>query len=492
LPKKMPVIDGSGVASIAKNFIYLLSGQGVYLVTRFLYVVIIARVFGPRIYGMISYGIAWYLLFMPLTNMGIAIVLSRDVGKNKQKGDYTATLTLTLRIMSIIVVTAAYIILSLFLESDPASRSMVLVFAFALIGRSLACWTGTVYTAYECNQYSFLQQAIFRSLEVFLGLVVIFIWREALLVVVIHALVWCLEAIYGLIIIHRRVLTLRLNVNFTDISRVFMQGLPLGVSTLLMTLPAQGSLVFSRHMISSGIVFGQLALAMQVFFVLSNIPSALGSVSLPILSRSAVRKDRKDRVYAETILRFSLLLGVLMVMLGMAFGPWLTVLIFGDRYAQAGHLIGPVLCLMIPCVACQALVGVLLAGRQDSQILFGALIGAVFFVITISEALLRYNAVGAIMSATAAMSLTTFYFIFLLRKLIVIDLRFALLKPALAALPAVVVFYALSFAGPVISVLGAFAVMFLICYYFKYLTPQEIIWLKDSFVWIRKNLSFIK
>lgn len=487
-----PVFDGKGVASITRNLIYLLSGQGVYFVTRFLYVVVIARVFGPQIYGMINYGIAWYLLFMPLTRMGMEIVLSRDAGQGKQKVDHTAAVTLVLRIASIIVVTIAYIIISLLFESDPASRGMVLVFAFALIGRSLASWTGSVYVAYECNQYFLRQQAIFRSLEVVLGLAVIFIWKEALLIIAIHGFVWCLEAAYGLIIINRRVLVLRLGIKLADISRVFTQGFALGVSMLLMTLPSQGPLVFFRHMISSGDNLGQLALAMQAFFILSNIPLALGSASLPVLSRSSARQDGKDRVYAETIIRFSLLLGGVIALLGTAFGPWLIIQVFGNSYAQAGALIGPVLWLMIPFTVRQALSGVLIAGKNDSQIFWGALIGAAFFVIIISDAVERYHAVGAIISATASMSLTAFYFLFLLRKRLAIDLRSALLKPGGAVVSTVVVFYALCFAGPIVSVLGAFAILLLICYGLKCLTLQDIIWLRDSFVWIRKKLSFMK
>jgi hypothetical protein len=90
------------------------------------------------------------------------------------------------------------------------------------------------------------------------------------------------------------------------------------------------------------------------------------------------------------------------------------------------------------------------------------------------------------------MSLTAFYFLFLLRKSLVIDLRSALLKPGLAVVSIVVVFYALCFAGPIVSVLGAFAILLLICYWLKCLAPQEIIWLRDYFVWIRMKLSFIK
>jgi O-antigen/teichoic acid export membrane protein len=149
--------------SITRNLIYLLAGRGVYLITRFIYVVILATVLGPSVYGIINYGIAWYLLFFPLTSMGMAVVLSRDVGKNRPEGGQTAALTLTIRILLIVLVTSVYLTLSFFMENDPSTRLLLFVFAFALIGRSMSAWTESVYTAYEINQYSFRQQSIFRT-----------------------------------------------------------------------------------------------------------------------------------------------------------------------------------------------------------------------------------------------------------------------------------------------------------------------------------------
>lgn len=492
MSKSTPVIEGGGVATIARNLTYLLGGRGVYFVTRFLYVVILARVLGPQVYGMINYGIAWYLLFLPLTRMGLEVVLSRDVGQNRQVGVRTAAITLTLRIASTTLATIAYLILSCFIEDDPASRLMVLVFALALIGRSLATWTENVFTAYEVNKYSFRQQSIFRPMEVVLGFLVIIVWREALLVVVIHGLVWCLQAFYGLTLIRRRLFPLWLDRNLSDLRRIFLQGLPLAAAMLLMALPYQGPLIFFRHLASTGAFLGQLALAMSVFFILSQIPMVLGSVSLPALSRSVERGDEKDRVFAETALRFSLFLGTILALLGTALGPWLTVQIFGSRYTQAGTLVGPVLWLMIPWAAGHALVIVLIARKLDFQILFCALIGAVVFSLTISAAVLRYDALGAIWSAALAMSLTTLSLIFVLHKCLALDLRSSLIKPGLMAVSAIGIFYALHVTGPLFSVLGAFVTLSIGCYLFGCLTSQDMIWLRHAFRWVAKKMSSVK
>ncbi len=479
MSKPTPDIEGRGVASIVGNLSYLLGGRAVYFAVRFLYAVVLARLLGPQIYGMINYGIVWYLLFLPLTRMGVEVVLSRDAGRNRQEGNQTAACTLTLQLASIIAVTAVYLTLSWLIESDPTFRLMVFVFTFALIGRSLTQWTESVYTAYEVNQYSFRQESFFRPLEVALGLLVIILWRDALWVVVIHGLVWCTQAIYGFTIVHRRIFALRLDKNILELRRVFMQCFPLGIALLLMAFPYQGPLIFFRHLSHHEELLGQFALAMQVFFMLSHIPYALGNVSLPVLSRVQARNDGKDRIFVETVLRFSLLFGTCLALLGTALGPWLTLQIFGIRYTQAGFLIGPVLWLMIPWSVSHAFVRVLIARRQDRQVMFSALIGAVLFSMITLGLVLRYQTIGAILSAGVGMVLTTLLLMFYLLSQMDMDLRSSLIKPGLTAISSVVVFYVLHTAGPMWSLLGAYVVMAFGCYLLSCMTPQDKLWLRN-------------
>ncbi len=488
MSKPRSVIDGRGVASIASNATYLLAGSGVYFLTRFLYAVILARVFSPNIYGMINYGIALYLLFIPLTKMGLEIVISRDVGQDRQQGGRTALITFTLRIMSIAFATVAYIVLSWFIEGEPTDRLIVFVFSFALIGRSLAMWTENIYTAYEANRYSLRQQSIFRPMEVLLGLLVVFVWRNPLLVVVVHGLVWCLEAIYGLAIIHYHLLPLRLERNPTELCRVFVQGLPLGAALLLLALPYQGPLIFFRHLTSDDNALGQLALAMQVLFMLSQIMFALGSVALPVLSRSAVRQDGKDCLFAETAIRFSLFFGTAFALLGMAFGPWLTVNIFGGRYIQAGGLVGPVLWLIVPWATGHVLARVLMARKLDSQLFFCALAGAIIFSLSISEAVLRCGVEGAIWSAGTGMSLTTLLIIFVLHSHLTMDLQASLIKPGMTVLLTAGGFYFLmQVLNPILSFFVAFVALVVGCR--GCLTPQDMLLLGQTSRWFTKKIS---
>jgi len=265
-----------------------------------------------------------------------------------------------------------------------------------------------------------------------------------------------------------------------DLYRIFLQGLPLAGFAFLMAFPSQGPLIFFRHLVPDGNALGQMALAMQILFVLAQIPMALGSVSLPVLSRAAARQDGKDRVFAETALRLSLFFGTALALLGTVFGPWVIVQIFGKNYAQAGALVGPVMWLMVPWTAGHALVMILMARKLDFQALFCALPGAVLFSLTISELVLRFSAFGAICSAGIGMMMTTTGLILVLRNRLAMDLRASLIKPGLTALAAAGVYHALHAFGPVLSLLGAFLMLALGGYLFKCLTPQDMIWFRHS------------
>lgn len=462
------------MASIARNLTYVMGGRAVYFITRFLYAVVLARVLGPELYGKINYGIALYLLFLPLTKIGLEVVLSRDAGLSRKLGERTAALTLTLWIVSILVVTAAYVGCSFFIEGDPELRMIVLVFSFALIGRSLALWTESVYTAYEVNQYTLRQQAIFRTLEVALGLAALFAWQEVLPVVAAHCLAWCLEAAYGLTVIHRRILPLKLGTDAANLRRMFLQGLPLAGVMLLVTLPYQGPLVFFRHVVSHGDTLGQLALAMQVFFMLSQVPLALGSVSLPVLSRAATRQDGKDRVYAQTVIRYTVLFGSVMALMGMAFGPWVTVLIFGDNYTRAGALVGPALWLIVPWATGYVLTGVLLAMKRDGEAFLCTLAGALLFMIAISPCVSRHGVIGAIWCSGVSMGLTAGILIYRLHGSHGLDLLSCLVRPGLAASIATGAYTLVSLMNPGVAFFSAVAVLAAGCCLFGCLTRQDL------------------
>jgi hypothetical protein len=73
-----------------------------------------------------------------------------------------------------------------------------------------------------------------------------------------------------------------------------------------------------------------------------------------------------------------------------------------------------------------------------------------------------------------------------------LDLHTALIKPGLTVLPAIGVFYALHTIGSALSLLGAVVTLSVGCCLFASLTPQDLIWFRQSFRWVIKKMSSVK
>jgi len=70
------------VGRIARNALFLLSGQIVSKVIAFGYVILFARLLGPRNFGVYSFVIAYLALFTTIADLGLNRLVMRDVSRN--------------------------------------------------------------------------------------------------------------------------------------------------------------------------------------------------------------------------------------------------------------------------------------------------------------------------------------------------------------------------------------------------------------------------
>ena len=60
------------VSSIIRNASAILSARVFNRILKAAYIVVLARYLGPELYGLFTYGQAWYLAFLPFTTPGSA------------------------------------------------------------------------------------------------------------------------------------------------------------------------------------------------------------------------------------------------------------------------------------------------------------------------------------------------------------------------------------------------------------------------------------
>ncbi len=436
-------ITGAETASILKNTAYLLGGRWVTRLSRVLYMILLARFLAPEQFGILNYGMSWYMTFFALNGIGLGGILSREIGENPAKAKDIIAQTLTIRIIGMIFLSLTCAGAAWLFEKEPEVSRLLRFFSLTLPGRSLAIWTEYVFTAYEANQYTLWQRSIYRPFEIVAGILAIFTGQGLLMFAFIHALTWWCQAIHGLWVIHYRFVPLTVTWNARKLRYILQQGFLIGLGDLGNSWIRQAPLVLFRYLRGTGAMLGQLALAMQAFSLVAPITATLNTATLPFLSRSIARQDGKERKFVSTMLRFSIFLGTFVSLMSMCVGPWLVNVLFGVQYLDVGHLLGQVMWLLIPWTWGQTMRRLYIAKRQYANILWGMGLGGAVFSAGIAGLTHIYGASGVIWATVAGMTTWAGFLIALEWKAENLNLWPCLVKPGVTAVPAVGVYVGL-------------------------------------------------
>lgn len=457
----------SGIRSIATNAGYLIAARVLTNLVRAVYVVVLARYLGPELYGLFAYGQSWYLAFLPLPLLGLGFILGREAGRDREHGGRLAQRTLTLQLVATVAATVACATAGWIADPEPAARPLLLIFALALAGRSVSIWVQQAFAAFEQSKYSLHQERLFRPAEVAIGVAVLMAGGGVVGVAAVHAALWWLQAVRGVVLVHRRITPLRLVWEWPTLARLVAQGLPIGLHTIFVAWLLQGTLVLYRHAAGLGAGLGadgggdlgQLALAIQALLLLNVAAVSVSLSALPVLSRAVARADGNDRRFAEEALRVGLIAGAMAGMAATTAGPWVVQTLLGERYVLAGELLGPAMWLLTAFAWGNGLSAVLIARSASRGLLLSGLAGAVTLTLSLPPLVSNAGALGAVLATGAGAgvwALSSVVFVVRSGKL---DLLRGVVWPGAAVLLAVGIYVTLRSVGDWSALLGGGAIL---------------------------------
>jgi O-antigen/teichoic acid export membrane protein len=340
------------------------------------YVILLARSLGPELYGLFAYAQSSYLTVLPLTSFGLYVLLARLAGTDRAAMPAALAQTLTFRIWvaglaALLAAGAAY-----FWEPDAVARTLLAIFAVALLGRAIVMWTEHVFVAFESAHYALRCELFFRPLESGLGILLLLSGRRAVACVVLHAVVCWLQAAAALAIVHRRLAPIGLGLTWRKARELLSFGWPFSLNVFSTGLLLQGPMVLYRPLAPSELHIGQIAVPLQALALLGILPGAAATSALPVLARLGQRADGSDLRVMQRMIGLGYGFGAAVGLIGLAVGPWLVERILGARYATAGALIGPALWLVIPYTCGSVLTSLALVRGQIRTAVVCSMAGA--------------------------------------------------------------------------------------------------------------------
>ena len=464
---------GAGINSIAKNAFYLVGSQWVNIALRFCYVLFLARWLGPELYGIFNYTLSWYLVILPLAGLGLGVILGHEIPRNPDRQSDVLSGTFSLRVISSITCAMICAISGLILEKNPEARILLLVFSSALMGRSIATWTSSVFTAYEASQYAFMFRSLFRTMELIFSIVFIFFGGGVLGLSIIHALSWWLEGILSILWIKKSFSPMKFRVKEKELKSYFNRGLVLGIFSLSSTFILQGPLVLYRHISGLGEHLGQLALAMQALTLIASLPGFLTAGALPALSRSILRGDGKAQFFTESMIRITIIAGTALGLSGLASFPWIIETLFGPSYGEAGMLLGRILWLFIPLAVGTMITSIFQARGEYAVPTLFSLTGAAILLLAIYPMTSLAGQSGVIGAMGIALFIESAGLVKAAQRSGQLNIRAAFFKPLLTALAASLAFFMLR-DSLFVSLLAGLAVLSAGTVLLRIVSPGEV------------------
>jgi len=334
--------------SIAGNTRYLVTGELVARAIRGIYLIVLARLLGPDLFGLLSYAQFWQMLFYALVVFGTGRVLSREIGRDPAGFSEVVGSALTLRLLIGFIVAPAAALVGWWLVPETTSRHLAVIFSLALVARGIASFAQQVFIASEASHLILRQEFIWRSFEALLGLGVFAIGGGLVGIGGAHLMSWVLQAGSGLILVRRDLHPLHLGWHWRRVLALLQDGLSAMLVASALSVILNGSLVLYLNLFPERSDSGQLAVVLQGLMLLLILPKALATSALPILGRQVAAGSGDETLTTAMLLRLALVASSALALIGMLLAATMTRLVLGVGYTSAGTWLGPSLWLLLP------------------------------------------------------------------------------------------------------------------------------------------------
>tara|TARA_R110000868_G_scaffold393470_1_gene664496 strand:- start:165 stop:1595 length:1431 start_codon:yes stop_codon:yes gene_type:complete len=392
--------------SIASNASFLVSAQLIVRLLRGFYIVLLIRYLGPELYGIFQYVQNWYVTFTPLTLFGIGAILSREIGKNPQSGKDIISATFVTRFLSGLFFSAAALILGLLTEPDPDIQHLMIVFAALILARALVNWIKEVFIAYEKTKYHVAQVTLSNLLQIGLGVGVMMQGGGMLALASVYIGSLFVEFLISFIFIHRKIIHLHFDMNFSKIKSIITLGLPIGIAVALNRWMLFGPTIIGRYALDYKSNLGQISVVLLLLFFASLIVDAILNAALPVLSRMMHQQQRGSSAFINITLSLAIPLCCFIALGGTAFSDEIILILFGPDYALAATILGPALWLLLPYVWISAISQMFILRHDTLRLSFWALLGALWMSGLLPVLILKYDILGVIFAIGIGMGIT--------------------------------------------------------------------------------------
>jgi O-antigen/teichoic acid export membrane protein len=373
-----------------------LSSEIIGRLLQFTLIYAIQRLLGPADYGVITYGLAIGVVLAPVTDLGMQLIITREVARVERIAPRVSGIGLALKLL--LTVGAVVVLVPLSLQRPDSTAFATFALGLAVIAGSFAEYFGYVFRGLRRVELDAVLTLLLR-LGVFAFGFAALLLRPGINGVSLAYLTGNgLAAVLGYIWLRRRFFKPVLRARRSASRALLRQALPLG-GAILLSIAYTRTAVFLLDAFSNSTAVGEYGVALRLTEPLALIPSAIMAAVFPALAHTMAQTGyAATRTLRLKTIGLLALAGSLIAVGGVLLGPWLIHLLYGAQYAGSTLALQLLSLAALPIFINYALTHFLVARRQQRlNLIFNAVIFVVNLVLC-SWLIPRFGPGGAALS----------------------------------------------------------------------------------------------
>lgn len=398
---------------IVKNFSFLLASSIVSKVALAFATVYLARVLGPRYYGIIGFSQAFAVYFNLLTDLGLKTTALRELSRVDDRISYQNVIFATKLSLTLLAV-ILYILASYLLPIDAETRPVLLLYVVStFLSGILIDW---VYMAAEKMKYVAIAESIKTALYVILLLTLVSKSTHTIRIPVAYAIAMSISSCYLLLNLKRMRLSLKPKWCFVDIYQTLRLTIPLGAAQIFITLYYYSDQLLLGFLKSKEVV-GYYSAPYKIINFGVLFLNLIISSSIPFLTRLLNRnQDLYERI-VNFLGRVSLFIAFPVGMAITLYSKNIILILFGEEYVNSVVVLQVIVWSLVA-------IGIrfvfenylIISGSQKSYLKYTAMYFCVNMILNLIL-IPRFGALGAAIATLGAdITFTLFLFIVLPRN----------------------------------------------------------------------------
>lgn len=354
------------------------------------------RILGPADYGVITYGLAVGVVLAPATDLGMQLIITREIARAEQIAPRVSGIGLTLKLLLTAVTVIVLVPISLQRPDGTAFATFAL--GMAIIGASFVEYFGYILRGLRRVELDAVLTLCLRLSVFACGFAALLLRPGVNGVAIAYLIGSSLAAVLGYAWLRQRFFKPILNVRKSASTALLRQALPLG-GAILFSIAYTRTSVFLLDAFNNSTAVGEYGVALRLTEPLALIPSALMAAVFPALTHMMAQTGyASTQALRRKTIGVLALAGLSITGGGVLLGPWLIHFLYDTQYAGSTLPLQVLAIAALPIFINYALTHFLVARRQQR---LNLIFNAVIFVINLilcSVLIPRFGPAGAALS----------------------------------------------------------------------------------------------